>query len=329
MILQTLIIRLVVSEKGDVEMKITVKQFSRKSGFTIVEMLTAIAIIAVLVSLIIPALSLVHKSADMVRQKAQFHSIGIGLEAFRADFGDYPESNDNFFPDEDDYPDTYFGAQKLAEAMVGQDGFGFHPRSELRRDGLADWDGDGMYEYVGEEDERVYHVDEITDYETGPENLSARKGPYLELETANAVRLKDSHESPISFLDLTYEEFVLADMFGVVRHRQTGKKTGMPILYYRANTLKFKHDPANYQPYADNIYNFNDNQLIVSKYAPVGNSVNHPMWSDPGIFYDNTQNLNFTNPPRPYRSDSFILLSAGPDGLYGTGDDVFNFDEAE
>jgi len=37
----------------------------------------------------------------------------------------------------------------------------------------------------------------------------------------------------------------------------------------------------------------------------------------------------FDIPPRPYRSDSFILLSAGPDGLYGTGDDVFNFDEAE
>ncbi len=28
---------------------------------------------------------------------------------------------------------------------------------------------------------------------------------------------------------------------------------------------------------------------------------------------------------RPYRSDSFILLSAGFDGEYGTRDDVYNF----
>jgi len=36
-------------------MKIIAKQFSHKLGFTLVEMLTALAIIAVLVSLIIPS----------------------------------------------------------------------------------------------------------------------------------------------------------------------------------------------------------------------------------------------------------------------------------
>ena len=337
MILQTSIIRVVVSEKGDVEMRIIAKQFSHKLGFTLVEMLTALAIIAVLVSLIIPALSLVHKSADMVRQKSQFHSIGIGLEAFRADFGDYPESNDNGLEPDALLLDRYFGAQKLAEAMIGQDGFGFHPRSEFRRDGLADWDGDGEYEYGTGEDERVYHVGEDTDSEEADENLSARKGPYLELETGNAVRLEDLYRPPNQFIAPIYEEFVLADMFGVVRHRRTGRKTGMPILYYRADTLNFGHDYPPPPPPGDNIYHFDDNQFIVNMAVPWSTSpIYHPMNSltgaiagDPGIFYENTQNPNFDIPPRPYRSDSFILLSAGPDGLYGTGDDVFNFDEAE
>jgi hypothetical protein len=27
----------------------------------------------------------------------------------------------------------------------------------------------------------------------------------------------------------------------------------------------------------------------------------------------------------PYRPDSYILISAGPDGLYGTNDDIRNF----
>ena len=30
--------------------------------------------------------------------------------------------------------------------------------------------------------------------------------------------------------------------------------------------------------------------------------------------------------PRPYRADSYILISAGYDGLYGTRDDICNFD---
>ena len=29
---------------------------------------------------------------------------------------------------------------------------------------------------------------------------------------------------------------------------------------------------------------------------------------------------------RPYKSDSYILLSAGFDGEYGTGDDIYNFE---
>jgi len=326
-----LIIRLVVSEKGDVEMKIIAKGFSHKSGFTLVEMLMTIAIIAVLVSLIIPALSLVHKSADMVRQRSQFHSIGVGLEAFRADFGDYPESDDGLLLQ------SYCGTQKLAEAMIGHDGFGFHPNSEFRRDGLADFDGDGNYTTTSP-DESLYHIGVDTEFETKEENLAIRKGPYLELETANAVKLNNLYPGPWPpFWQLTSERFVLADMFGLVKNKATGKKTGMPILYYRANTSNFKHDPDDYTPFEDNVYNFHDNEFIVNRSVPWDNSVFHPMNNltgpnagDPGIFYENTLNPNFPPPNgRPYRSDSFILLSAGPDGLYGTVDDVFNFERAK
>ena len=37
------------------------------------------------------------------------------------------------------------------------------------------------------------------------------------------------------------------------------------------------------------------------------------------------------NPPdgikKSYRSDSYIMISAGKDGLYGTADDIFNFNK--
>ena len=102
-------------------MKIFTRQFSHRTGFTLVEMLAAVAVIAILISLIVPALTMVKKSADMAKQRAQFHSIEIALEAFRADFGDYPESENTYKPDEDPplLAQSYCGAQKLAEALIG------------------------------------------------------------------------------------------------------------------------------------------------------------------------------------------------------------------
>jgi len=50
----------------------------RKKGFTIVELLTVMAVIAVLIGLLIPALALVNKKAKTVQQRAQFHAIDVG-----------------------------------------------------------------------------------------------------------------------------------------------------------------------------------------------------------------------------------------------------------
>jgi hypothetical protein len=99
----------------------------------------------------------------------------------------------------------------------------------------------------------------------------------------------------------------------------------MPILYYKADTSKFDHDET---ALGSNIYDVRDNEQIVKLDTPFDGST-HPMWWDAGVptvFYNMTTNPNFTSPARPYRADRFILQSAGPDGLYGTGDDVFNFD---
>lgn len=323
-ILPTLIINAIAGitlGKGDVEMKTFAKQFSRRSGFTVVELLTAIAIIAALISLIIPALHMVQRSADMAKQRAQFHSIDIALEAFRADFGDYPESIENSLTG--GMFETYPGAMKLAEAIIGQDGFGFHPESEFNKDGL------------NESEESLYLNSNPPLEPPIEDNLSARRGPYLELETANAVTLGNLYEG---YFPLHAGRFVLCDMFRLVRNNATGKRTGMPILYYRANTSNFIHDPENYDDdLADNIYDYRDNDSIVLLTQLWEGAVFHPMCSTnpdadgPAIFYTNTLNPNFPPtedpyfPGKPYRADSFILLSAGPDGQYGTPDDVFNF----
>ncbi len=48
--------------------------------------------------------------------------------------------------------------------------------------------------------------------------------------------------------------------------------------------------------------------------------------NDPKLFYKITKSDKSTKVSRPVRADSFILISAGMDGLYGTEDDICNFD---
>ena len=139
----------------------------KRTGFTIVELLAALAIIALMVGLLLPALSMVRNTAKEVKQKAQFTTIELALTAFKNDYGDYPPSDWPLPPAP--YSD-YCGAQKLAEALMGWDLLGFHPKSNFRYNGYND---DGLFIYDA----------------NNPVFFDQRKGPYLELATISAFRL--------------------------------------------------------------------------------------------------------------------------------------------
>jgi len=319
-------------------MKTIRKQSDNKAAFTIVELLTVMSIIVILISLLVPALTMVRKYAWQVKQKAQFHAIEVALDIYAAEQEGYPDSD---ALDEEDEP--YCGAMKLCEAMVGQDLLGLHPdshfRSDLKTKSAAT---DPLYE------DKVNYAS----FEADAENLGSRKGPYLQLENANAHRLKNLYgegetitPSPDS-VTLGEERFVLCDVYRNVIDKQTGKSVGMPILYYKADISKVRHDVS--EP-DKSIYNYEDNDHLVLLGMPFdggGGDPAHYMATkkgsittrhekssggyedpDPVKFYDNTknENINITG-GRPYRANSYILLSAGFDGEYGTGDDIFNFE---
>lgn len=301
--------------------------FSCSRGFTLAELLTVMAIIAILIGLLVPTITIIQKTAQKVKQKSQFHGIEITLESFGTDFGDYPDSS----YDGTGIDPGYCGAQKLAEAVVGWDGFGVHPQSGFRSDGMndiVDTNGDNIPDYV-----LVYDiVNGILNgtYQTPADNRRVRKGPYLELEAANAVKLADLYPGAVGTLKL--DTYVLVDMFGKVTHGTTRKRTGMPILYYKANVGGMRHIYSLGPIMNSNVYKVIDNDQIYTTQPPFG-STSHPLDADQSIFYDRTTNPNFPGSPfpphlgrRPYRSESFILHSAGRDGLYGTADDVYNFD---
>ncbi len=265
----------------------------KKSAFTLVELLAVLAIITILVGLLIPALAMVRNMAKEAQQKAQLATIEMALIAFKNDSGDYPLSSW-------DAPGDYCGAQKLCEALVGWDLMGFHPDSV--------WDSGGSAYDSSDE-----------------ENRKQRVGPYLELATANVFKLGDLFDNT---MPLKGETFVICDVFAVRRITLAAGnivKAGTPILYYRANTSSKTIEDSS--P-SKNIYNARDNAPLTSILKSISNGEAHPLGDTALIykaFYDYITDPKVTAVKWPYRPDSYILISAGVDGLYGTSDDIRNF----
>jgi hypothetical protein len=246
-----------------------------------------------------------HKPHAGIQQKAQFNSMNAAAELFANEFDDYPPSDAN-----DPTGQPYCGVMKLTEALMGQDLLGFHSSSIFRRDGL---DAGGMQLYP-------LGIDNLP-VDLRNRNLKARKGPFLQAENANAWRLVDiygkGNTGPL--LETT---FVLCDTY--TRVRPSGEKTGMPILYYRANPSGIAHDVVN-PDNPQNTYRYQDNQALLALGVPGQLGATHPL-ADPKRFYLNTQDYRTPSRPARDRRDSFILISAGADGLYGTADDICNFE---
>jgi len=278
-----------------------------RKAFTIVELLTVMSIIVILIGLLVPALNKARRYAMYVKQKAMLHSMDAAIELFNNEYGGYPPSS---AMDESPTPVPYCGAMKLCEALMGQDLLGFHSISVFRANGLDATGTIPLYPPLPTQD-----------------NLRARKGPYLPAESANAFPMEDIYGTKVgSFLPRSY---VLCDVYD--RQMASGKKTGMPILYYKANTANNLHDPNLAPTITDakgNIYNYWDNQQLVSLGKPweSGSTTTPHALADPKRFYRNTQNHMIQTARQPYKSDEYFLLSAGWDGEYGTADDIFNFE---
>jgi type II secretory pathway pseudopilin PulG len=299
-------------------MKPTVTPARTPRAFTIVELLTVMSIIVILIGLMVPALNKVKRFARDVQQKAQFNAINAAVELFSNEFDGYPPSTAL-----DPMNQPYCGAMKLCEALMGQDLLGFHSNGVFRRDTL---------DAAGKITLYPPNIDALSPA-LRDNNLKARKGPFLQAENANAWRLQDIYGTNVgSFLGTT---FVLCDVYA--RQMSSGEKTGMPVLYYKADTANSFHDPnfAQAMTPADskgNIYNYWDNHALVQLGKPWqasgtsgGVSAAHKM-ADPVRFYKNTQSEQIRTTQRPFRADTFILISAGWDAEYGTADDICNFE---
>jgi type II secretory pathway pseudopilin PulG len=324
------------------------EQLNKRAGFTIIELLTVMSIIIILISIMVPSLNRVKRYALQVKQKKNFTAIDAGLTMFNAEFDGYPESSQM------DRPTggvPYCGAMRLAEAMVGQDVLGFHPQSHFYQNGTTDGLAPGSPTSAVPPGNDLYPARRLVNPPPTPPSLPTvdiagsereRKGLYLPRENANIYVMGDLFTDVSTiFGGNAYSLPVLCDVYANVPNIRTGRNVGTPILYYKASARNTSHPIKNSENLTNpqlNIYNYLDNYDLLSLQVPWMPGTYHPMGlagrptplgatvnADPFVFYDAILNEKLSV-PRPFNSDSYILISAGFDGLFGTKDDVFNFE---
>lgn len=319
-------------------------QAERRSAFTLIELLTVMAIIVLLIGLLTPALSGARNRAKRTAIRADINAMQAGLESFVGDEGEYPASNAVLWAD--DFENTagllvaqmaawevgtlaepLQGAHFLVDALVGRDFLGYDPRAPQ----VGPGGGSGTYD----------RWDPTND----------RREPYLPPDGVGVTSVNEPPEDAEGVIPTPAVTQPVPDSSSGLVARVFRDKFGWPILYYRASPTANQNTPIIQEvagaAFGNGVYDGADNAVFTSYVSPppphriadadqgllrpytpaqaLENNFAEFIRSLRATTYENANPLNIEI-PRPVKSDRFIILSAGKDGIYGNLDDVANFE---
>jgi prepilin-type N-terminal cleavage/methylation domain-containing protein len=333
-------------------------------GFTLVELLVVIAIIGILVSILVPAVSAVRKAAYNAATNAAISTLGTGLETFKASDklgGLYPPSFSDWAgaapPGQVIEPYTgnngqisISGAGLLVWALSGADLLGtpgFQPVGTLPT--WAQCTGNAL------NNNDLYALDATN------QPVHARYGPFVDTAKLKVTRNAGSVGWPL--FDVPAEKDARAALSldaPARRYPLFLDGFGYPILYWRADPAG--RAIADTMRGAANVprgvYHWEDNNALTGA-SETGDppTAQPPQANDPRLVLNKagqmhalgwgTGSYGTTTPPPPplgtfqryimdnavqaklwpSRADSYLLVSPGADGRYGTADDVTNFQQ--
>lgn len=336
----------------------TCRQRLSRRGFTLVELLVVIAIIGLLVGALLPAMSTVRTRAKNVQAQAQLGTLDTGIESYRAEdalgagfppsYSDASNSDVNHIMIADPLSTgggsssdiAISGAHLLLFAMLGADLLGTPGFRDLDHDG--DWYDDQHGATDG-----AYELDDDGVEETP----RYQKAGYV------SDKMREKHVRTLDELQATGKIVGWDDPAADTHTRDLPLFVDAwdhPILYYKANPAGKRMTGADG---TSGIYWQEDNGLITGSKGGLigavydgmdffagktGGEYHQLLWEQPpppkrkenDIVSDTQYDSTFARfildrsvkaRHTPVRTDSYLLISAGADSIYGTTDDITNW----